>query len=83
MGQIMSIVVYNKKKALKNLWKDSKKSQVTNEILDNFLIDIFVMYSYDNLSEPPFTLGKDLQEALNLPFAVKYRQVDRVLGGLK
>lgn len=79
----MGIVVYNKKKALKNLWKDTKNSQVTNEILDNFLIEIFVMYSYDNLSEPPFTLGKDLQKALNLPFTVKYRQVDRVLGDLK
>lgn len=79
----MGIVVYNKKKEMKNLWKEAKKSQVTNEILDNFMIEIFVMYSYDNLSEPPFTLGKDLQKALNLPFAVKYRQVDRVLGGLK
>ena len=79
----MGIVIYNKKKALKNLWKDTKKSQVTNEILDNFMIEIFVMYSYDNLSEPPFTLGKDLQKALNLPFTAKYRQVDRVLGGLK
>lgn len=79
----MGIVVYNKKKEMKNLWKEAKKSQVTNEILDNFLIDIFVMYSYDNLSEPPFTLSKDLQKALNLPFVVKYRQVDRILGGLK
>lgn len=79
----MSIVIFNKKKALKNLWEDTKKSQVTNEILDNFIIEIFVMYSYDNLSEPPFTLGKDLQKALNLPFVVKYRQVDRVLEGMK
>jgi len=78
----MGIVVYNKKKALKNLWKDTKKSQVTNEILDNFMIDIFVMYSYDNLSEPPFTLGKDLQKALDLGFITKFYYVDRILGGV-
>ena len=79
----MGIVVFNKKKALKNLWEDTKKSKVTNEILDTFLIEIFVMYSYDHKEEPPFLLGRDLQKALNLPFAVKYRQVNRVLGGLK
>lgn len=79
----MGIVVFNKKKALKNLWEDTKKSKVTNEILDTFLIEMFVMYSYDHKEEPPFLLGRDLQKALNLPFAVKYRQVNRVLGGLK
>lgn len=78
----MGIVVYNKKKALKNLWKDTKKSQVTNEILDNFMIEIFVMYSYDNLSEPPFTLGKELQKALELGFITKFYYVDRILGGV-
>ena len=78
----MGIVVYNKKKEMKNLWKEAKKSQVTNEILDNFMIDIFVMYSYDNLSEPPFTLGKDLQKALDLGFITKFYYVDRVLGGV-
>lgn len=78
----MGIVVYNKKKILKNLWKDTKKSQVTNEILDKFLIEIFVMYSYDNLSEPPFTLGKDLQKALNLEFTIKFYYIDRILGGV-
>lgn len=78
----MGIVLYNKKKALKNLWKDTKKSQVTNEILDNFLIEIFVMYSYDNLSEPPFTLGKDLQKALDLGFNTKFYYIDRILGGV-
>lgn len=78
----MSIVVYNKKKELKNTWKEAKKSQVTIEILDNFMIDIFVMYSYDNLSEPPFTLGKDLQKALDLGFITKFYYVDRILGGV-
>lgn len=78
----MGIVVYNKKKEMKNLWKEAKKSQVTNEILDNFMIEIFVMYSYDNLSEPPFTLGKDLQKALDLGFNTKFYYIDRILGGL-
>lgn len=78
----MSIVIFNKKKALKNLWEDTKKSKVTNEILDNFMIEIFVMYSYDNLSEPPFTLGKDLQKALNLSFVLKFYYIDRILGGV-
>lgn len=78
----MGIVVYNKKKEMKNLWKETKKSQVTNEILDNFIIDIFVMYSYDNLSEPPFTLGKDLQKALDLGFNTKFYYIDRILGGV-
>lgn len=78
----MGIVVYNKKKEMKNLWKEAKKSQVTNEILDNFMIDIFVMYSYDNLSEPPFILGKDLQKALDLGFITKFYYVDRILGGV-
>lgn len=78
----MGIVVYNKKKEMKNLWKETKKSQVTNEILDTFMIDIFVMYSYDNLSEPPFTLGKDLQKALDLGFNTKFYYIDRILGGV-
>ena len=78
----MGIVVYNKKKEMKNLWKETKKSQVTNEILDNFMIDILVMYSYDNLSEPPFTLGKDLQKALDLGFNTKFYYIDRILGGV-
>nr|DAW09313.1 MAG TPA: hypothetical protein [Caudoviricetes sp.] len=78
----MSIVVYNKKKSLKNLWKDTKKSQITNEILDNFMIEIFVMYSYDNLSEPPFKLGKDLQKALDLGYNTKFYYIDKILGGV-
>lgn len=78
----MGIVVYNKKKELKNTWKEAKKSQVTNEILDNFIIEMFVMYSYDNLSEPPFTLGKDLQKALDLGYNTKFYYIDRILGGV-
>lgn len=78
----MGIVVYSKKKEMKNLWKEAKKSQVTNEILDNFLIEIFVMYSYDNLSEPPFTLGKDLQKALYLGYNTKFYYIDTILGGV-
>lgn len=78
----MGIVVYNKKKELKNTWKETKKSQVTNEILDNFIIEMFVMYSYDNLSEPPFTLGKDLQKALDLGYNTKFYYIDRILGGV-
>ena len=56
---------------------------MTVEVLDTFLIEIFVLYSYDHKEEPPFLLGKDLQKALNLPFDVKYRQLERILGGLK
>lgn len=78
----MGIVVYNKKKEMKNLWKEAKKSQVTNEILDNFIIEIFVMYSYDNLSEPPFTLGKDLQKALDLGYNTKFYYIDSILGSV-
>lgn len=78
----MGIVVYNKKKEMKNRWKEAKKSQVTNEIIDSFMIEIFVMYSYDNLSEPPFTLGKDLQKALDLGFNTKFYYIDRILGGV-
>lgn len=71
------------KRTLKNAWLTAKNKRVTVEVLDTFLIEIFVLYSYDHKEEPPFLLGKGLQKALNLPFAVKYRQVDRVLGGLE
>ena len=71
------------KRALKNAWLTAKNKVVTVEVLDTFLIEIFVLYSYDHKEEPPFLLGQYLQKALNLPFAVKYRQVNRVLGGLK
>lgn len=75
--------IKDKKRDLKNAWLTAKNKLVTVEVLDTFLIEIFVLYSYDHKEEPPFLLGKDLQKALNLPFAVKYRQVNRVLGGLK
>ena len=71
------------KRTLKNAWQTAKNKLVTVEVLDTFLIEIFVLYSYDHKEEPPFLLGKDLQKALNLPFAVKYSKVDSVLGGLK
>lgn len=75
--------IKDKKRDLKNAWLTARNTHVTVEVLDTFLIEIFVLYSYDHKEEPPFLLGKDLQKALNLPFAVKYRQVNRVLGGLK
>ena len=56
----MNIVVTNKKKELKNAWKIARTNP-TLEIMDNFLIKMFVMFSYDNLDEPPFLLGKELQ----------------------
>lgn len=71
------------KRALKNAWLTAKNKVVTVEVLDTFLIEVFVLYSYDHKEEPPFLLGKDLQKALNLPFDIKYRQLERILGGLK
>lgn len=68
------------KRTLKNAWYAVKNKQITTELLDNFLIKIFIMYSYDNKAYPPFLLGKELQESLDLPFDVKYRQLERVLG---
>nr|DAY01939.1 MAG TPA: hypothetical protein [Caudoviricetes sp.] len=47
--------------------------------MDSFLIEMFVMFSYDNLEEPPFSLGKDLQKALNLGYDSKYAFIDGVL----
>ena len=73
----------DKKRNLKNAWLTAKNKRVTVEVLDTLLIEMFVLYSYDHKEEPPFLLGKDLQKALNLPFAVKYRQVNRVLGGTR
>lgn len=69
------------KRTLKNAWQTAKNKCVTVEVLDTFLIEVFVLYSYDHKEEPPFLLGKDLQKSLNLPFDVKYRQLERVLGG--
>lgn len=71
------------KRTLKNAWQTAKNKYINNEVLDTFLIELFVLYSYDHKEEPPFLLGKDLQKALNLPFNVKYRQLERILGGLK
>lgn len=76
----MNIVVTNKKKELKNAWKIARMNP-TLEIMDNFLIKMFVMFSYDNLDEPPFTLGKDLQKALDLSSKEKFNFIDGVLGG--
>lgn len=72
--------IKDKKRDLKNAWQTAKNKRVTVEELDIFLIEIFVLYSYDHKEEPPFLLGKDLQKALNLPFDVKFRQLERVLG---
>lgn len=76
----MSLVVTNKKKELKNAWKIARINP-TLEIMDNFLIKMFVMFSYDNLDEPPFLLGKELQEALDLSSKEKFNFINDVLGG--
>ena len=76
----MYLIIKDKKRDLKNAWQTAKNKRVTVEELDIFLIEIFVLYSYDHKEEPPFLLGKDLQKALNLPFDVKFRQLERVLG---
>lgn len=76
----MGVVVTNKKNELKNSWKRVSINP-TIEIMDSFLIEMFVMFSYDNLNEPPFLLGKELQEALDLSSKEKYGFIDGVLGG--
>ena len=76
----MNIVVTNKKKELKNNWKIARFN-ATVETMDDFLIKMFVMFSYDNLDEPPYTLGKDLQKVLDLSSKEKYNFIDGVLGG--
>lgn len=76
----MSLIVRNKKKELKNSWELVSNSP-TIEVMDSFLIEMFVMYSYDNLDEPPFSLGKDLQKALNLSYDSKFAFIDGVLNG--
>ena len=76
----MSLTVRNKKKELKNSWELVSNSP-TIEVMDSFLIEMFVMYSYDNLDEPPFSLGKDLQKALNLSYDSKFAFIDGVLKG--
>jgi hypothetical protein len=74
------IVLTNKKKELKNSW-NRVKGNPTVEVMDSFLIEMFVMYSYDHLEEPPFSLGKDLQKALNLSADSKYAFIDGVFKG--
>lgn len=76
----MSLTVINKKKELKDRWNRVKMNP-TVELMDGVLIDMFVMYSYDNLDEPPFSLGKDLQKALNLSQDMKYTFIDGVFKG--
>lgn len=76
----MNIVLTNKKKELKNAWKIARFN-ATMETMDDFLIKMFVMFSYDNLDEPPYTLGKDLQKALDLSSNEKFSFIDGVLGG--
>lgn len=72
-----------RKRNLKNAWQTARNKCVTVEELDTFLIEIFVLYSYDHKEEPPFLIGNDLQKALNLDYNTKFEQVDRVLGGIK
>lgn len=74
------IVLTDKKKELRNSW-NRVKDNPTVEIMDSFLIEMFVMYSYDNLEEPPFSLGRDLQKALNLSKDSKYAFIDGVFKG--
>lgn len=76
----MNIVLTNKKKELKNAWKIARFN-ATMETMDDFIIRMFVMFSYDNLDEPPYTLGKDLQKALDLSSNEKFSFIDGVLGG--
>lgn len=74
------IVLADKKKELKNSW-NRVGNNPTVEVMDSFLIEMFVMYSYDHLEEPPFSLGKDLQKALNLGYDSKYAFIDGVFKG--
>lgn len=75
------IVLTDKKKELRNSW-NRVCNNPTVEVMDSFLIEMFVMYSYDHLEEPPFSLGKDLQKALNLSADSKYAFIDGVLKGV-
>lgn len=65
------------KRGLKQNWL-----QVTNpdeDIVDKYLIDIFSMYSKDNLEIPIYVLARELQEALFLPFADRLEMVRKVM----
>ena len=68
-----------KKQKLKELW-NSHKGIMREELLDEIIMKIYVMFSYDNLDEPPFILGKELQDTLNMTYIEKYSFLDRVLG---
>lgn len=77
---IEMIVLTDKKKELRNSW-NRVGNNPTVEVMDSFLIEMFVMFSYDHLEEPPFSLGKDLQNALNLSADSKYAFIDGVFKG--
>lgn len=65
------------KRGLKEKWL-----QVYNpdeNIVDWFLIEIFTMYSKDNLEIPIYTLRNELQEALFLPFGDRLGIVRKVM----
>lgn len=65
------------KRGLKEKWV-----QVCNpdeNIVDWFLIEIFTMYSRDNLEIPIYTLRNELQEALFLPFGDRLEIVRKVM----
>lgn len=77
---IEMIVLTDKKKELRNSW-NRVGNNPSVEVMDSFLIEMFVMFSYDHLEEPPFSLGKDLQNALNLSADSKYAFIDGVFKG--
>lgn len=65
------------KRGLKQSWL--QVNEITEDIVDRFLIDIFTMYSKDNLHVPIYTLARELQEALFLPFVDRLEIVRKVL----
>lgn len=65
------------KRGLKQSWL--QVNEITEDIVDKFLIDIFTMYSKDNLQVPIYTLARELQEVLFLPFVVRLEIVRKVL----
>lgn len=65
------------KRGLKQSWL--QVNEITEDIVDKFLIDIFTMYSKDNLEIPIYTLARELQEALFLPFVDRLEMVRKVM----
>ena len=65
------------KRGLKQSWL--QVNEITEDIVDRFLIDIFTMYAKDNLHVPIYTLARELQEALLLPFVDRLEIVRKVL----